>query len=123
MARLIAATGHDLDVAVKNSSASLDGLTGPQGQRLQRRHDEVLRILARHGVLRARLFGSTVRGDDGEDSDVDLLVDTPSSMGLLGLARLQRDRETALGSNVDLVPANGLKLALEAHIETELVTL
>jgi len=42
------------------------------------------------------VFGSVARGDDNDDSDIDLLVDLPPEMGLVRLGRLQRDLETLL---------------------------
>ena len=40
---------------------------------------EILRIAAKHGVQRIRLFGSVARGDAGPQSDVDFLVDVGPS--------------------------------------------
>jgi uncharacterized protein len=37
--------------------------------------EEILRICAKHGVARAWVFGSVVRGEAGLDSDLDLLVE------------------------------------------------
>jgi predicted nucleotidyltransferase len=52
------------------------------------------------------VFGSVARGDDRPGSDVDLLVDLPSGLGLLGLGRLLDDLECVLdGARIDLVPA------------------
>jgi predicted nucleotidyltransferase len=42
---------------------------------LRRYRREILEIAAHHGARNVRVFGSTARGDDREDSDVDLLVD------------------------------------------------
>jgi predicted nucleotidyltransferase len=36
--------------------------------------DDFLAILRRHGVGKAYLFGSVVRGEEGPESDLDLLV-------------------------------------------------
>ena len=55
------------------------------------------------------------RGEDRPGSDVDLLVDLPSHMGLLGLGRVQAELEAILGTKVDLVPASGLKPAVRAR--------
>jgi predicted nucleotidyltransferase len=38
------------------------------------RRGEILRIAARHGATNVRVFGSVVRGQAGEGSDVDVLV-------------------------------------------------
>ena len=35
----------------------------------------ILAIAARHGVQRVRVFGSFARGDAGENSDLDLLIE------------------------------------------------
>jgi predicted nucleotidyltransferase len=43
--------------------------------RLQQRRDEILRLAAEHGAYNVRIFGSTVRGEAGPESDIDLLVD------------------------------------------------
>ena len=53
-----------------------------------------------------RVFGSVARGEDRPDSDVDLLVDLPPDIGLLGLGRVQAELEAILGPKVDLVPAS-----------------
>ncbi len=70
-----------------------------------------------------RVFGSVARGEDSADSDVDLLVDVPPGMGLLGLARLQRELEDILEAPVDLVPADDLKPAVRADANPDLVPL
>jgi predicted nucleotidyltransferase len=54
---------------------------------------------------------------------VDLLVDLPSDIGLLGLGRVQAELEAILGSKVDLVPAGDLKPAVRARAERDLVAL
>ncbi|HYQ77403.1 nucleotidyltransferase family protein [Cellulomonas sp.] len=41
---------------------------------LARHHDAVLRVLTDHGVVAAGVFGSVARGEDGTDSDLDLIV-------------------------------------------------
>jgi len=78
---------------------------------------------AAHDVTNLRVFGSVARGEDRPDSDVDLLVDLPPRMGLLGLVRVQADLEAILGARVDLVPASDLKPAVRARAEHELIIL
>ena len=56
-------------------------------------------------VVRAWLFGSFARGEERQDSDVDLLVefDHSSPIGLFAYARMWREIEERLGKKVDLV--------------------
>jgi uncharacterized protein len=64
-------------------------------------------------VTNLRIFGRVARGEDRPDSDVDLLVDLPPYMGLIGLGRVQ----------ADLVPASDLKPAVRVGAERDLVAL
>ena len=48
---------------------------GPVGRMLERRRAEVLAACARRGAHRPRVFGSVARGEDGPESDIDLLVE------------------------------------------------
>jgi hypothetical protein len=56
-------------------------------------------------VLKAWLFGSFARGEETEDSDVDLLVvfDKKARVSLIGHATMMLDLEDLLHRKVDLV--------------------
>lgn len=60
-------------------------------------------VLKKHGVLKADLFGSAIRGDMKADSDVDVLVKMPDKATLFGVGRLKIDLEQILSKNVDVV--------------------
>ena len=40
-----------------------------------KRRTDILRIAAKHGVQRIRVFGSVARGEAGPQSDVDFLIE------------------------------------------------
>ena len=80
-------------------------------------------MAAKHGAGNLRLFGSTARGEDRSDSDIDLVVHLEPWVGLIGLARLQRELEEILGARVDLVPDDGLKPEVRAAVERDAVAL
>ena len=69
------------------------------------------------------LFGSVVRGEEKELSDVDLLVefDLGAHIGLFEFARLQRMLSAMLGCKVDLVTPDGLHKSLRGRIMKEAV--
>lgn len=107
--RLVAATGLELETTVRRPRRASSRLRGPLGLRLRKLSDEVSRVAGMHGVTNLRVFGSVARGEETEDSDIDLLVDVGAGVGLLGLARCQHELEAILGAAVDIVPARDLK--------------
>ncbi|MFB6158267.1 MAG: nucleotidyltransferase family protein [Candidatus Nanohalobium sp.] len=68
------------------------------------------------------LLGSFARGDAGEESDVDVLVDFSESVSLLGVARLERVISEDIGRDVDIVTENGFSpRILERFQEREVI--
>lgn len=65
------------------------------------------------------LFGSIARGEDKEESDVDLLIDFTDTPDLLRFIELEEVIKAALGRNVDLVPRRKLRNELCEQIEHE----
>jgi uncharacterized protein len=123
LARLIDAAGADLVVDIQQQPAQLSRLSGPVGRQVRRKRRDLVAAAAAHEVTNLRVFGSVARGEDRPDSDVDLLVDLPPHMGLLGLGRVEADLEAIIGVKVDLVPASDLKPDVRARAERDLVTL
>ena len=83
---------------------------------LQSKRAEILALAAKHGASNVRLFGSVVRGEDQEDSDVDLLVDMQATRSLFDLIGLQQDIEKILGKKVDVLTPNGINRYLKDRI-------
>jgi len=77
-------------------------------------------LSARYPIRGLALFGSWARGEAREDSDVDVLVDVDSSIGLR-FVDLASDIERAVGRRVDPVSRRAIKPSLWARIEPELV--
>ena len=59
-------------------------------------------------VLKAWLFGSYARGEQTENSDVDILIQPEKSVGLFKLSGMHLDLQDLLQINVDLVTEKGL---------------
>ena len=61
-------------------------------------------------VLKAWLFGSFSRGEEREDSDVDLLIlpDKSQHFSLFTLSAMYEDLKNLIGRDVDLVTEGGL---------------
>ena len=67
-----------------------------------------LSATGRFRAANPRIFGSTLNGDDGEDSDLDLLVDALPGATLFDLGGLQDELKQLLGVRVDLVTPRDL---------------
>lgn len=76
-------------------------------------------ILKNAGVTRSGVFGSYVRGEEKEDSDIDMLVDFPRGKGLFEFVGLEQELAEVLGKKVDLVTYNSLHPLLRDRILAE----
>jgi predicted nucleotidyltransferase/DNA-binding XRE family transcriptional regulator len=117
--RLVRAAGYALEISVRGSGRRALAVDQPVARKLLRNRRQVKDITARHGLSNVRVFGSVARGEDTAQSDVDLLVDVAPGIGLIGLARCERELEALLGVAVDLVPTEGLKPGLAASVLRE----
>ena len=122
LARLVAASGFELDMRLSEPATTVPTV-GVLGQRVRHHRVELQAVLARYGLRNPRVFGSVARGEEGPDSDVDLLVDVPEGVGLVGLGRCQAEIEQLLGTRVDLVPAADLKAGVAAEVLAEALAL
>jgi hypothetical protein len=83
---------------------------------LSNHRTEVLELAAARGASRVRVFGSTARWEDRDDSDLDLLVDLPAGTSLLTVVALQQDIADTLGVPVDLLTERELDPDLASQI-------
>lgn len=86
---------------------------------LQRRRQDILRIAARHGVRRVRVFGSAVRGEADQDSDIDLLVEVGERTSPWFPVGLMEELQALLGRSVDVVTEESLHWLLRERILRE----
>lgn len=100
--RLLAATGSRLELGAVTEGNSVMDL-------LWEHRDEIVRRAEVRGATNVRVFGSVARGEDGQDSDIDLLVDFDTSDGIWPLIELADELESILGRPVDVAPASLLK--------------
>lgn len=79
-------------------------------------HKIITPFLKSCGVVRAGLFGSTARGEDKSDSDIDLLIDTDGKMTVFKIVGLKQDLEERLGRKVDIVEYDAIKPTMRESV-------
>ncbi|MFS3127732.1 nucleotidyltransferase domain-containing protein [Nocardioides sp. Bht2] len=84
----------------------------------------VLKSLAQErGYRNLAVFGSVARGQAREDSDIDLIVESPEGTSSFGFVEFKLLIEEVLGREVDLIDYGGLKPRLDDDIRREAVAL
>lgn len=77
----------------------------------------------RYHVKSLGVFGSWIRDEQSEGSDLDLLVEFFDPPGLFGFVELEEHLSDLLGVKVDLVTKNALKPRIGKNILGEVVML
>jgi len=83
----------------------------------------ILKLAQQHGIRNVRLFGSMVRDDATNESDVDFLVDLVEGRDLFDLSELLMDLQDLLHRKVDLVTESSLNTKIGERILGEAVSL
>ena len=86
---------------------------------IERYKNTIVEILRNHDVNKASLFGSIVRDELTDESDVDILIEFNGTKSLLDLARLKIELEEALKCKVDVLTYNSLHPLLKDQILAE----
>ena len=85
-------------------------------QALAAHRADIRRIVSMNRAENPRVFGSVLRGDDTEASDLDLLVDALPGASLFDLGGLQVELESLLGIRVDLLTPTDLPPKFRASV-------
>ena len=78
-------------------------------------------LMKQYGVNTLGVFGSFVRGEQGENSDVDILVGFNEPIGLLKFVALKNQLSEMLGKDVDLVMKSALRSKIGERILEEVI--
>ena len=85
--------------------------------------EKIIPVLRYYHVKKAGLFGSAVRGELREDSDIDILVELEDDLSLLDFVRIKQKIEDILKRKVDLVEYSTIKPLLKDQILKEQVAI
>lgn len=122
MTKLIGAAGAEIIIEYAPTKPRVLPDT-PRSRKLLEHRDEILEAARSRGASNVRVFGSVARGDDGPDSDFDLMVDIPDSFSLFDLGGLTNAMGDIMGEAVDVVPARSLKPRISESAHEDAVQL
>jgi predicted nucleotidyltransferase len=90
---------------------------------LPQHREAIRRLVEQAGMANPRVFGSVVRGEDREDSDLDILVDPAPRASLLAMERLQAQLEKVTGVKIDLRTPEEINQRFRGKVLTEAAAL
>jgi hypothetical protein len=86
---------------------------------LRRYRNEIRQIVTKHHAENARVFGSVLKGEDRDDSDLDLLVDTTPDTTLMDLGAIRLELKRLLTVEVDVLTPGGLPESFRERVLRE----
>lgn len=89
-------------------------------QLLPEKREDILAIASKHGAFNVRVFGSMSRGEDTENSDIDLLVDYDlQRFSAWFPGGLLMDLQDLLDRKVDVATEQGLSRFIKDRVLAE----
>lgn len=92
-------------------------------EQLRAKREALIALADRHKAENIRVFGSVARGEENENSDVDLLVHFRDGASLFDLIHLIDDTSALIETKVDIVSDGGLSPYLAKRILSEAIPL
>ena len=86
---------------------------------LKQNRTEILALAARKGLSDVRVFGSVARGEETENSDIDILVNVIKTDDPFAFIDFQNDLSKMFSRKIDIVFESGLYHAMRERILNE----
>ncbi len=105
---------------------SIDSPSTARRQVLEAHRGALEDLLRRYGATNPRLFGSVARGDAGDDSDIDILVEMDPADGnvlLRASGLMEEARQLLERSDVDILPVQLLREGISGSALADAVPL
>ncbi len=85
--------------------------------------NQIIDITSRFNPRTIGIFGSYARGDNDQDSDLDILIDFERQIDLLEIIGLEQELTEKLGVKVDLITLRSLNPQIREYVEKDLIPL
>lgn len=81
--------------------------------------EEIRRIVKSTRAANPRVFGSVLRGEDSEGSDLDILVDPTPETSIFDIGTMRYRLRTLLGVEVDVLTPDALHAQMREQVVAE----
>ena len=85
-------------------------------QKIRQHQQKIQELAQQFGIKNLRIFGSVAKGEDTENSDLDLLFEASPTTTLFDICGLQIELEELLNLKVDVVTDNSLPLRFKGEV-------
>ena len=83
---------------------------------LQTYREQIKSIVIAHHAVNARVFGSVIRGEDTDVSDLDVLIDPTHETSIMDIGAIRLELKALLGVEVDVLTPNALPDAYRQQV-------
>ena len=83
-------------------------------------NNKIINYLSKYDPLKIGIFGSYARGEDTENSDIDILVDFKKKITLFDLGEIKYDLTELLNREVDIVTERAINKRIKEYIYKDL---
>ncbi len=91
--------------------------------KLKKYRKDISKIASLHGAKNIKVFGSVVRGEQNQNSDIDFVVEMEKERTILNRIALMQDLKKLLGQEVDVVTYKSLREKIKHEIFKDAVEL
>jgi len=85
--------------------------------------EQIKSVVLAHRASNARVFGSVIRDEDTDTSDLDLLVDPTPETSLMDIGAIRCELKALLGVNVDVLTPKALPAYFRDQVLKESIPL
>jgi len=82
--------------------------------------DKIISICRKNHVQKLCLFGSMARGEDKQDSDIDLIIKFSKRKSLLDMVMLELELREKIGKKIDLLTESAISPYIKDQIINEM---
>lgn len=88
-----------------------------------KQQNRIIDLTSKYNPKMIGIFGSYARGENEQNSDLDILIDFEQDVNLLEIIGLEQELTESLGIKVDLITFKSLNSQLKKYVEMDLILL